>query len=333
MNLDGAFKFGQVKKTALCLSVLALGALMPGQAAQASEARPYVGNMQTYVARYEDTLLEIARKFNLGFNEIRSANPFVDAWMPEPGTELVIPTRHILPPGPRDGIVINLPEMRLYAYVRGKPEPVTHPIGIGREGLETPVGRTTVTAKREGPTWRPTPRMRAEDPTLPAEVPPGPDNPLGTHALYLGWPAYAIHGTNKPYGIGRRVSSGCIRLYPERIIELYPLISPGTNVHVIDQPIKAAWIGNSFYLEAHAPLDQAREIEEMGGFPKMDLTDDDLKVILNAAGEDADLLDWAAIRSVVLSRQGYPVRVADRSERRAALDAGDTGSEDAANPI
>ena len=220
------------------LSICAGGAT----SALASYDKPYMGEEKIYVATQEDTLVHIARAQEMGFVEMRAANPNVDPWIPGNGTEVILPKRHILPDAPHEGIVINLPEMRLYAFVNGDQEPSTFPIGIGREGLETPLGTTTVVRKAEGPSWRPTARMRREDPSLPAVVEAGPENPLGTHALYLGWPTYALHGTNKPYGIGRRISSGCIRLYPENITQLFEMIPVGTKVTVVNQPIKLAWI-------------------------------------------------------------------------------------------
>lgn len=276
---------------------------------------PAIGEMKEYTTKYEDTLVQLSRDNNIGFVEMRAANPDVDPWLPGAGVHIILPTMYILPDAPRRGIVINLPEMRLYYY--GKPEqpPVSHPLGIGREGLSTPMGTTTIVSKIEGPVWRPTDRMRKEDPKLPVSVPPGPDNPLGTHAMYLGWPEYRIHGTNKPFGIGRRSSSGCIRMYPEDIASLYPEVPVGTPVTVIDQPVKAAWIGTDFYVEAHPSIAQANAIEENGGMPAYELSDDDMKEILKAAGEDAQHLDWPKIRDVIRARNGYPVIVGKRPEQ------------------
>lgn len=274
--------------------------------------QPYVGAMSHYKTSYEDTLVKIARAHDLGFNELRSANPTIDPWLPGDGGDLVLPGRHLLPDAPRDGIVINLPEMRLYYFYQPDQPPITHPLGVGREGLSTPSGETQVIRKTEGPSWRPTARMREEDPSLPAVVPAGPENPLGTHALYLGWPEYALHGTNKPYGIGRRVSSGCIRLYPEDIATFYDKVPVGTKVRVVNQPIKLAWIKDELYLEAHPSLDQADKIEQEGGLPSYELAEDDLKAIGKAAGEDYALLDWDAIRQAIYERSGIPVVVAVR---------------------
>src|SRR5690606_29607209 len=154
------------------------------------------------------------------------------------------------PDAPRDGIVVNLAELRFYYFRRkGEPRFLTRPIGIGREGFTTPLGQTTVVRKAKDPVWRPTAATRADRPDLPAAVPPGPDNPMGAYALYLGWPTYAMHGTNQPWGVGRRVSRGCIRLYPEDIEALYPLVPVGTRVTVVDQPLKVGWHMGELYLE------------------------------------------------------------------------------------
>jgi len=280
--------------------------------AHAGYKKNYIGQMQTHKAIYEDTLVHLARQYNMGFVEVRAANPGLDPWIPGAGAEVIIPSRHLLPDTPHEGIVINLPEMRVFAYMNGDEAPSTFPIGIGREGLATPTGETSIIRKKTDPIWRPTQRMRDEDPELPAEVPPGPDNPLGTHALYLGWPTYAIHGTNRPYGIGRRVSSGCIRMYPESIKEFYALIPVGTKVNVVNQPIKLAWIGNELFLEAHPDLDQAIAMEESGEVTKQKLSEKDMENIMEIAGAHKDLLNWPRIRTALRERKGYPLRIAIR---------------------
>lgn len=278
----------------------------------------HIGENRMYSAAYEDTMITIARQFNLGFVELRAANPFIDPWIPGKGTQVTLPDMHLLPPGPRRGLVINLPEMRMYAYLESGKPPQSFPLGIGREGLRTPLGTTTVIRKADGPTWRPTPRMRSEDPTLPAEVPPGPDNPLGTHAMYLGWPTYLIHGTNKPYGIGRRSSSGCMRMYPEDIITLYKQVPVGMTVTVIDEPVKAAWVGDKFYVEAHPTMEHADRMERDGGLPEYELSDHEIKAIIAAAGADSDHIDWAVLRQVIRERNGMPIVVATRTAAKKA---------------
>jgi L,D-transpeptidase ErfK/SrfK len=282
----------------------------PAQAEQYKES--YVGDLTTHRTVYEDTLVNIARDNSLGFIELRAANPGIDPWLPGAGVRLTLPTMHLLPDAPKEGVVINLPEMRIYAYVNGADAPITHPIGVGREGLSTPEGVTSVTRKTIGPTWRPTARMRSEDPSLPEYIGPGTANPMGTHALYLGWPAYAIHGTNKPFGIGRRVSSGCIRLYPEDIVRFYDMIDVGTKVRVVDQPIKAAWVEGKLYLEAHTSMTQADQMEQEGSVPDYEITDADMDIIIKAAGDHHDLVNWRAVRQIIRERRGVPFVIAAR---------------------
>ena len=302
--------------------VAAAGAAAKAASEEAVFGGAYIGEIIHYKTEYEDTLVKLARDHDLGFVEVRAANPLVDPWLPGAGVKMILPAMHLLPDAPRRGIVINLPEMRLYYFDNAGSPPASYPIGIGREGLLTPTGKTSVRSKIEGPTWRPTPRMRAEDPELPEVVPPGPDNPLGTHALYLGWAEYRIHGTNKPYGIGRRSSSGCIRMYPEDIVRLYPAVSEGTPVTVVDQPVKVAWIDDEFYLEVHPTMKQADRMELDGGMPTYEMTEADMRTIIRAAGPHADLLDWKAIRRLMRERNGYPVAVG-RRPRLAETPQGD----------
>lgn len=308
------------------LSVIAL-LLCSGLPAHADYTLDYVGELIEYRTNYEDTFVHLARDYELGYVEMRSANPDVDPWLPGRDTKLILPTQHLLPNAPRQGIVINLPEMRLYAYVNGNKAPVTFPIGIGREGLGTPVGSTKVVRKKEGPSWRPTERMRKEKPELPVVVEPGPENPLGTHAIYLGWPTYAIHGTNRPFGIGRRVSSGCIRMYPRNIIALYDYIPVGTPVTVVDQPVKVGWIGDELFLEATVPVDLAIEMEETGRVKAPQLTEDELAMITKAAGEHKDRLNWPLIRKAVSERAGYPVAIARRPSITTGASLENSGTE------
>ncbi len=302
-------------------TLLATSSLAGAATAPAAEAytKSYVGQMQEVTAKYEDTLVHVGREYGVGFVEMRAANPSVDPWLPGSGTEITIPTLNILPDAPHQGVVINLAEMRLYYFKNSNTEPLTFPIGIGRDGLKTPLGVTSVMRKKEGPTWTPTDRMRKEDPTLPAFVPPGADNPMGSHALYLGFPTIAIHGTNKPYGIGRRVSSGCIRMFPEDITQIYNMVPVGTKVTVVDQSIKAAWIGNRLFLEVHPTQDQAAVMEHEGSIPDYQLSERDLSMIMRVAGKNVQTLDWQKIRKVVKERKGYPVPIANKSDTTMAI--------------
>ena len=226
-----------------------------------------IGQIQQISARKGETFAEIGREYGIGYDAMEHANQGLDGLYLQEGDQLLLPTRFILPDAPREGIVINLPEMRLYYYPPGQNVVHVFAIGIGREGWATPKGILSIADKRANPTWTPPASIRAEhaangDP-LPAVVPAGPDNPLGLFAMRLSNPSYLLHGTNKPEGVGMRVSHGCIRLYPEGIEELFGMVAPGTKVNIINQPMKVGWFGDSMYLEFHAPLgEDARTLEQ-----------------------------------------------------------------------
>ena len=222
-----------------------------------------VGTLQVTKSTKEDTLTDVARRFNVGYEEIVRANPKVDPWIPGEGTEIIVPSQFILPNAPHEGIVINVPQMRLFYFppVKKGETPVvyTHPIGIGRVGWATPQGTTKVVRRQKDPTWRPTPSILKEHKEngeeLPKVVGPGPDNPLGRYAFYLGWPSYMIHGTNKPAGVGLRSSHGCIRLYPEDIELLFSMVPVGTKVTVVNEPFVFGFQNNKLYLQAFDVLE------------------------------------------------------------------------------
>jgi len=265
----------------------------------------------SYKTAYEDTLLDLARQFKLGYVEMVAANPETDPWVPGEGTDVVLPTVHLMPDlgeTKPEGIVINLADMRLYYFEAGEAAPRSFPIGIGRDGLKTPVGVTEVVRKKKEPSWRPTTRMRDEDPELPDVVPAGPDNPLGTRAMYLGWPEYLIHGTNKPWGVGRRVSSGCVRMYPEDVETLFEIVKVGTKVTVIDQPIKLGWIGDQLFMEAHPTQEQSDQLEAKGHF-EPELGSEIVEQILTIVGDKRSRLDWGGVRQATLERRGYPIQI------------------------
>ncbi|MEQ8659617.1 MAG: L,D-transpeptidase family protein, partial [Gammaproteobacteria bacterium] len=236
--------------------------------AQVMPSDDVLGELQVLRARHEDTFADLARTHDLGYQALRAANPAVDPWLPGAGTAVYLPTLVVLPNAPRDGIVINLPSMRLFQFDAGDAGDAgaaapawqvhSHPIGIGREGWATPTGSLRVIEKTRDPNWYPPASVRAEhaaegDP-LPEVVPPGPDNPLGRFKMRLSNPSYLIHGTNKPAGVGMRVSHGCIRLYPEDIAPLFERVALDTPVHIVNQPVLAGWRDGELYLEVHAPL-------------------------------------------------------------------------------
>jgi L,D-transpeptidase YcfS len=226
-----------------------------------------VGENRYHVVENDGGSLEaIAKKYNVGFLALLQANPGVDAYVPRAGSVLTIPLQTLLPDAPRQGIVINLAELRLYYYPPGKNEVTVYPIGIGQLDSDTltPTMVTTVSDKRANPTWTPTANIRArykaQGIDLPAVVPAGPDNPMGHHAIRLAayGGVYLIHGTNADFGIGMRVSSGCIRLRDNDILALFRVITPGTRVNIINTPIKASVEPDGRrLLEVHQPLSKS----------------------------------------------------------------------------
>lgn len=289
------------------VAAAAIVLLLPPQPARAAPPDDVIGDMDAHVTVAEDTLPDLAIEHELGFIELVAANPGVDPWLPGDGTFVVLPTMHVLPQVDRRGIVINLAEMRLYWFPPDG-EPVTMPLGIGSEGWNSPLGKTTIVRKRPNPTWYPPASVRAEDPELPASVPPGPDNPLGSYALYLGWPAIVLHGTNKPYGIGRRVSHGCFRLANHNAERLFNAVPDGTPIQVIDEPVKLGWRDGTLYLEVHptqAQADQLERGEKITPVPVIGLPER----ILPMVDGDSSRIDWTHVAAAAQRRTGVPVAI------------------------
>ncbi|PPR09840.1 MAG: putative L,D-transpeptidase ErfK/SrfK [Alphaproteobacteria bacterium MarineAlpha11_Bin1] len=267
-----------------------------------------IGQQTIYKTRYEDSLVDLARKNGLGYTEIVSANPGIDPWVPGTNRKIVLPTAHLVPNGPREGILINLADQRMYLFSPDGRTIESAPLGIGNEGWDTPTGSTTVIRKKKNPTWYVPKSVLDEQPELPGVIKPGPDNPLGAYAVYLGWPSYLFHGTNKPYGVGRRVSHGCVRLYPEDISRLFDSIKIGTRVTVIDQAMKIARIGNELWLEIHPNQKQSDEVEKTGKFKPSYPPEFEYHVTY-AAGDLANQIDWEKARTVSRERRGTPVQI------------------------
>jgi L,D-transpeptidase ErfK/SrfK len=270
----------------------------------ASKGDQVIGKLAVVVIRDGDALPDIARHFGLGHEAINAANPDVDVWAPREGSRVLLPLLFVLPDAPRQGIVINLASMRLFHY-GGKNRPVlTYPVGIGEEGRSTPMGAMFVERKAVRPTWYVPASIRRDhaqrgDP-LPAEVPPGPDNPLGEYALYLSRTSYVIHGTNKPYSIGLRATNGCIRLYPEDIEKLYRAVPVKMSVHVVNQPYLVGRAGGMLYLEAHAPQEE------------LNATDVKKKLyarLKEIEKKEARRLDWKRVEETVTQARGIPVPI------------------------
>ncbi len=324
-----------------------------------------IGEIRYMTAHHEETLIDIARDHSVGQDEIVMANPDVDRWLPKGGTKVLIPRRFILPDAPRVGVVLNIPEMRLYYYpgayetvvtkpaptakpvanksdakrkdakiaknpknsgskgasappaaaaqttvvMKGSPtEVITYPVSIGRMDWRTPLGAAKIAEKVKDPVWRPPESIKKEHAQdgdfLPDVVPAGPLNPLGQFAMRLSVPGYLIHGTgiDKAYGIGMRVTHGCIRMYPEDIAKLYPMVSVGTPVRLVNQPVKLGWVGDDLYMEVHQPLDEDRMSYD-------ELLSTALGLIEAKNASRGVALDGGAIRKAVEKPSGIPVLI------------------------
>jgi L,D-transpeptidase ErfK/SrfK len=292
----------------LALPATGVFAAAPKPAFTATIYPDMIGEVRHHFARQEDTLLDLARSNNLGVVEIVAANPGMDPWVPGAGAQIVLPTAHLLPTGPRDGILLNLVDQRLYYFPPDGKAVESYAIGTGQEAWATPLGATKIVRKKQDPTWFVPESIRKEDPTLPAVVKPGPDNPLGRHAMYLGWDTYLIHGTNKPWGVGRRVSHGCIRMYPEGIAALFPRIPVGTPVTVVKQEVKIGWHRGELMLEAHPNLEQNLALEESGKFTPAPVPELAYRVS-EAAGRSIDRVNWHRVNDAVYQRSGIPVPI------------------------
>ena len=267
-----------------------------------------VGVLTNLTSRHEDTLVDIGRSYSLGYEELRRANPGVDPWLPGEGTKVVLPTAFVLPRAEQQGLVVNIAEYRVYFYYQldGQPFVATVPASIGRMDWATPLGRTRIVARVEQPSWYPPQSVReeyaADGRDLPPVVPPGPDNPLGDYALRLALPGYLIHGTNRPAGVGMRVTHGCIRLFPEDIAWLFPRTALDMPVQIINQPVKFGWSGDDLYLEVHPPLESAAT-DASGAMTVL------AEEFVRATRERAAEVDWELIDRVFREQRGIPVRV------------------------
>jgi L,D-transpeptidase ErfK/SrfK len=276
-----------------------------------------VGVVQVVRATKDDTLTDIARRFNLGYEEILRANPKADPWLPGEGREIVVPTQFILPDAPRTGLVINIAAMRIFYYPpvkRGERAIViTHPIGIGKVGWRTPEGVTKIARRQKDPTWRVPESVRKEHhdngEDLDPVIGPGPDNPLGKYAFYLQWPSYLIHGTNKPAGVGLRSSHGCIRLYPEDIEQFYDLVPVGTQVRVVNQPFVFGWREGQLYMQ---PFDVLEDDTRDWAKAQRKLLSSSLAARLQQQLKaHKDKVDWSLVTSLAGNPRGVPVPITD----------------------
>lgn len=277
-----------------------------------STEQSVIGEPQVVLAREEDTFSDLARAYGLGYDELVAANPDIDPWLPGADTPILLPTQFVLPADIREGVVLNIASKRLFYFPKmqeGQAQVVkTYPIGIGRVGWETPLGSTTVVAKAVDPDWYVPLSVRQEhaemgDP-LPSVVPAGPDNPLGSRVLKLDIPGYLIHGTNQPYGVGMRVSHGCVRLYPENIEYLYELVAIGEKVQIINEPYLLGELDGELIFEAHEPL-------EDDPIDPADRLNDLFVAFGEAPGNELTVTVEQNIRAISEVANGVPARVAN----------------------
>jgi L,D-transpeptidase ErfK/SrfK len=271
-----------------------------------------IGEVQYVTTSDEDTLLDIGRRFGVGYEEMTAANPGIDPWVPGVNKRITIPTQYLLPDAPRTGIVVNVAEHRLYYYpkvVKGKAAVVqTFPVSLGKEDWSTPHGRTTIVAKITNPTWYPPASVRKEHADhgdyLPAAIPPGKDNPLGEFAMRMGFGdgTFLIHGTNKPTGIGLDVTHGCIRMFPEDIEHFFKEVPVGTSVLIVDQPYKMAWSKDRLYMEVHksADMDEHAWREGLTNVTKM---------FVSATRDREVRINWSEAEAAYLSASGMPATI------------------------
>lgn len=219
-----------------------------------SGLRPVVGEIETALVEPGETLLDLAFERRLGFEAVRRLNPGLDVWVPPPGSVVRLPTRAVLPHAPEEGLVLNVPEMRLYDYTAGGEAPRVYAVAVGDAEDPTPIGSFEIGRKRTKPAWSVPRSIREERPELPPRVPPGPENPLGSRWMTIGRSSYGLHGTNIRWSIGREATHGCVRLYEDAMQALYERIEPGTPLRVVYQPVKWGREGRTLYLEVHPDL-------------------------------------------------------------------------------
>lgn len=303
----------------ILLACLLIAPQAPAELYELPIGADVIGEAYIVKAGATDTLLDIARRNGMGQTEILIANPDVDRWLPGAGTEVLIPSRYVLPDAPRNGLVLNLPEMRIYHFpppprkTDGETPPrliTTYPVSVGRMDWKTPLGTSRIVRKQKDPSWRPPKSvieeaLAAGEEPPPKVVPPGPDNPLGQYALRLNLPGYLIHGTNKPWGVGMRVTHGCVRLLPEHIERLFAQVEVGTEVHLVNQPVKLGWLGNQLLIEVHPPLEEDAAARE-------DLLDYALEHVYSALEQQPARLQAGRLRSAVEQATGVPVAIATR---------------------
>ena len=283
-----------------------------------TDKQEMVGEIAAIETRENDTLPDIARHFGLGYNDITLANVGVDPWTPKANSRVLLPLQFIIPEVERKGIVLNLANMRMFYFPkRERGKVYTYPVGIGRDGWNTPMGTTSIAVKTPNPSWHVPPSIHKEHAEkghiLPSVVRSGPDNPLGMYAMRLAIGSYLIHGTNKPYGIGMQISHGCVQMYPEDIEVMFKKASVGTLVKIIHQPYLTAWHDNMLYLEVNDPL-------EKWSPSKKSLQKQAKKDLRKLAKQHHAEVDWNKVDSLLERANGIPTPVLVNSPGDADID-------------
>ncbi len=256
---------------------------------------PVVGVIQYHTIRADETLLDIARQYELGFNEIELCHPALDPWVPEPELSILIPTYWILPVNQFEEVVINIPEMRLYRFFKNIGIVKTYPVGIGREEFETLHAVSRVADRKRHPEWTTPPSMWETRGRV--VIPPGPENPIGDHWIGLSAAHIGIHGTNNPWSVGRLVTRGCIRLYPEHIERLFDEVRVGDTVEIIYEPVKLGVNDGMLLMEVHPDI--YGRIPDMYGYAE--------QLILNL--DSTWDIDWTSVYRCIDLQNGVPARV------------------------
>lgn len=296
-------------KTKIGCRVLSLFLLMYSNSFAASFNQPapdesIIGQIQYQIANNGDNVINVAERYDLGFNALENANPQLDLARGFPaGAKVKLPTTHLLPNQPRQGIIINLPEMRMYYFPQGTNLVYTYPIGIGKIGKTIPITQTSITRKATNPTWTPTESIREfnleQGIVLPQVMPPGPDNPLGPYAIYMKVPTYLIHSTIFPGSIGKRASFGCIRMYEKDIEEFFPTVDKGIPVAIINNPVKIGWHRGKLFMEAHQPLEEHSN-ENNASLPGI------VQDVASVSESKPMLIDWQLVSFLAKERDGLP---------------------------
>jgi len=268
-----------------------------------------IGKLSTVYIKQEETFADLAERYDLGYLQLVASNPYVDPWVPKDNSEVILPRNFILPQGKREGVVINIAEYRMYFFPKNSLYVYTYPIGIGREGWESPISETLITRIEHNPSWYPPQSIIDEHlakygEQLPKVVEPGPNNPLGPVKLSLKLPGYLIHGSNKEFGVGMRVSHGCFRMFNHNVLELAKMIKPGTKVRIIKERFKFGRSNNKLYLEAHPPLEDDMSDENVNHYSNV------VTMLRNLPHKDNIKVDWDVLAEVVAAEEGIPTEVA-----------------------